>query len=283
MTRTNIPCERDGPSCAEWLLGESDQEPDHICSPVMAWSIERFIERRAHGAWQDAFGGYWPLPVGAKSIAEWPTSPNRCVVLWALRDFERWDGEYLFAVAQPNPAIEIPAWYTPLVTKPDAYAGLVAERHIDGMGSVWLLGLVERDIDAPFWWRWAQPVTLVEAQTSKATDLDTLNEKARTLLDWYSARLLGISFKIGPGRPLGSKEYWRDKEDFVSTVRAAIKAIQGQGRAVTQEQVFEYLSGRIETVPRPHAQGGYSLRQFQRDRKDYGFASWVELRDFCTS
>lgn len=87
----------------------------------------------------------------------------------------------------------------------------------------------------------------------------------------------------GIGRPKGSKEYWANREDFVRAVSAAIRAVQGKNIPVTRERVFEYLCGRMTNVPRPHGSGNYSLRQFDRDRKDYGFASWLELRDFCTT
>lgn len=111
------------------------------------------------------------------------------------------------------------------------------------------------------------------AKWGSLKDLHT--ESERLARDW--SRMLGMT--IG-GRPPGSKEYWCDREDFLTTVRAAIKTIEQDGPA-TQEKVAEYLSSQRTRVSRPHATGDYSERQFRRDREDFGFSTWAELKKTC--
>ena len=146
-----------------------------------------------------------------------------------------------------------------------------------------LLGLVEHGTDDPSWWRWADPIILTEAGALLAADLNALNNSAKSLMKWYKKELLG---KPAPGRPKGSKEYWRDKEDFVSAVETAIKALVEARKNVTQQSVAEYLANDDLRVPRSNPtgkSGGYSFDQFKRDRKDYGFKKWEDLKNFCAS
>src|SRR5690606_12731639 len=115
MTSTNVSCERDGPSCAAWLLGESDQEPDHICPGVMAWSVRHFIEQRAGGDWQATFDGFWPLPAGARAIQEWPTHAEEAATNWALLHSTHENPDIGAFRVRDVPPVDLPRWYFPIV------------------------------------------------------------------------------------------------------------------------------------------------------------------------
>jgi len=143
-------CEKEGePSCLDWLIGDSNDPPDHVCDVIAQASTAVFAaERDLYGhlypprPTQDLgallnpppsvhayvsnheYINSWPLPIGKGAIAEW----------YRLQNTMRHDkGEW-------SPLI---VTSSVLVTQDNAWLGLAAWRML-GTGTAWLLGLVER-------------------------------------------------------------------------------------------------------------------------------------------
>ena len=174
--------------------------------------------------------------------------------------------------------VDLPRWYFPIVpNNADALVGLAAQRHIDGVGSVWLLGLVESaDVDT---WVWAQPEISIEASPTKLGEIAKLVAEGDKLLGWYSATLLGKALKTR-GRRVGSKEGWTGKDEFDRLTSQAYQALKAKGEIVTQARMAEYL---YFTFDKLHPRRSESRepedieRAFQQDRCDYGYRTWDDL------
>ena len=295
-------CERENePSCADWLGGQSDTPTHHVCHKVRRASVEWFAWKRFPFAVPEQcwLASEYPLPLGAGAVAAW-NERERALANKSRREWEAyqeaggWQRALADNLAKTGRAVyweptvltarELPAWFTPVVAQPDAWLGLAGRRTTDA-GTAWLLGLAElasvSDDLRSAEWKQTEPVVLIEACARARADLDALTAAVRPLLDWYRLGVLGQRITVPVGRPAGSKEYWQGKDDYVAAVRTAIRALLAKGKTVTQEHVYEYIAGQMTRVAHSHAQSGYSLRQFQRDRADYGFSSWAELRDFC--
>ncbi len=249
------------PSCAAWLHENDAAEPAHLCQDTLQASVEYFAsERLVPYLHYRVFADAWPFPIGHHDIA----------TVWrgALKIHRIPDDD--------NPAFIVPA--LPSLHEPSWLAA--AWRRAAGTGIVWRLGLSKPVSDEEGIWEWVAPYVLTEGARTPA-DLDALTAVVRPLLTWYNTTLLGKSVKAPVGRPPGSKKYWQDKENFIAAVRAAIKAIEQTGRPATQEAVAEYISLNFTPLARPHASADYSERQFRRDRKDFGFLTWAELKKAC--
>lgn len=215
---------RDGkPSCAEWLDGCSNVEPDHMCFTVAQASTEWFAsERLVHSAVEhDWLCGTWPLPLGIQAYLDWRTER----VAWGWSDF-----------------LPKPCWPTPLVSQSDAWLGLAGWRTTDA-GTAWLLGLTELtlvsdDLLYQQWWKLAEPVVLMEAHARTRADLDALTKAVGPLLDWYNKTLLGKTFRTGKGGPTPK---WFTQDECRADVIGAIRYFLGQNSARLQEDVAAYL------------------------------------------
>ena len=224
--------------CHEWLYGDcSDgaRPPDHICPGVMAWSVRYFIEQRAGGDWQAAFDGFWPLPAGAHAIQEWPAHAEEAATNWAVLHSMHENPDIGAFRVRDVPPVDLPRWYFPIVpNNADALVGLAAQRHIDGVGSVWLLGLVESaDVDT---WVWAQPEILIEASPAKPSQLTKLYRGANKLFVWYSEKLLGKKFRTGGRRPA-----FKTPDQFIQKLMKS--HTDTRKRSCTKEQFAEAWLG----------------------------------------
>lgn len=259
-------------SCDGWLEGQSDITPEHMCWRKYVHSINLLFG--FHPSWP------WPVGIGRRSFSVWrdhiedgariPES-DISAILRVNRGFQSEKPDSVFVP-------DLPGF---LVARDDVWLGLVAARDLPA-GQVYLLGLVVNcaEDESEFWrpgsWKWTDALLVIQPLADKG--LASLTDTGKTLLTWYNKVLLGEPVL---GRPVGSKEYWSGKADFVGAVRTAIKALLAADKGITQERVHEYLAGNMTRVARSHGQGDYRFDQFKRDRKDYGFPSWEDLRDFC--
>lgn len=142
-------CER-VPSCVDWVFGRCEAIPDHFCSFVGYWSVQRFVQEwgLAHPL-GPAYLSTWPLPVGYRALNMWydrrlpleiPEGPL---------------GERLTLLAQslskPSDVVRTPAHtavmvhcrsavhpLAALITDPDAWLITAISRRLSA-GRIWLL------------------------------------------------------------------------------------------------------------------------------------------------
>lgn len=185
----------------------------------VAWfARERFAAPEHRGLRLD---WEYPLPLGAEAIATW-NEHERALADKSKREWEayqkaggRWAAmhrslaetgrPHYWEPADPHAARKLPAWFSPTVARPDAWLGLAGRRTTDA-GTAWLLGLTELTLASDDLlyrqWKLAEPVVLMEAHARTRADLDALTAAVQPLLDWYTRKLLGKTFRTGGPPPL---------------------------------------------------------------------------------
>jgi hypothetical protein len=305
-------------SCADWCYGVPDAEPpDHVCYEVFLGSIEHYVA--AHLGLDELHvsrSSTWPTPMGVQELRTWyeeqEARRDRQFPYVSTEFHQRWNEVFgtappplqhderlkMFDDFPPEQVAAVqrwwreglaesrvpPVWGAPPVSVPggEYWLGFVVRRPVDN-NTLWLLGLLGRPTAAEFdgnnWFKWIHPVLQIESSAVEARKLNAINKQSKQLLRWYNKRVLGKTAR--EGRPVGSKEHWRDRDDFLTAVRAAKNAIERRGQNVTQARVVEYLSVQRTSVTRPHADShGYTERQFRRDRQDFDFYTWEALKEF---
>jgi hypothetical protein len=305
-------------SCADWCYGVPEAEPpNHVCYPVIVGSIEHYIA--AHLGLEELRVGFqlsWPWQLGVHELRTWyeeqdarldrlsvypyvspefhqrwdevfgygppPSQDDERLRLFddfpaeRVAAFQRWSYE-MVAPTPPTPSV---FGAPPITTREERWLGFVVHRPV-GDSTLWMLGLLGRPTAEEFhgenWFKWIHPVLQVESHAVKA-GLDALTKQSKALLKWYNQTVLGELAR--KGRPVGSKEYWLGQDDFLAAVRAAVRAIQQGGDTVTQKRLAEYLWVQRTRVIRPLSEGADPERQFKRDRIDYGFPTWADLKEF---
>lgn len=248
-----IPCYQsqrgEDNDCGAWLRGASTSSPHHVCYDIACESVEMFASEHYVITCQTdtRYLAEWPLPVGANSILDWLTR------------------EQTQGIETPN------TWFAqPILQKDDARVGLAAYRQSE-TGHTWLLGLVKVLLPPP------QPPADASVDELRLyveglrrpcyvfTDMALLIEgkgqlqAAEVLSHWYECTILGTTLSH---RPPGSGTF-ASADEFMSTLRDAVRAVRSAGLKPTQKNVGQFLNA--------------DERQLRRWCRKYTGLSWREL------
>lgn len=193
------------PDCGGWLLGASEEPPDHVCYDIARASVQMFATQCSVvtcelDTW---YQSAWPLPAGRQAMCDW---------------HQKYGGD--------APA----TWLShPLLEDPMAQIGLAVMRRRE-TGSMWFLGLVKQ-VKTPGY-VFSGSALRIEG------DYTTLRDEANLVARWYAKTVLG---KVMRGRPPGSGTF-ENRQEFVECVGAVIDELIEHGEKPTQERVAEYMS-----------------------------------------
>lgn len=250
----DLPCPHT-PRCDLWLLGESDEQPDHVCLATCATTRRRYAtERLAHladtgDAQRAVFVAGWVPPPATPTELRRPAPDLSCVAPPTLAE-RRLDAfcEGLFhgfvAFRSGGPATVGGPWVGG--APPDAEG---FPRDAPRETRVCVFGLLAGGVAgvdntdgfpiAEHEWYWHSTATLFDG-----TLTDEAVGAARSVEAWFRKCLLGR--QVG-GRPPGPAPGWhtdlRDRQTFLAVVGAAVRALLAAGRATTQEQVCAAMAG----------------------------------------
>jgi len=273
------------PSCFVQLSPSSATLPKRVCEEMARQTVDSFLSGVPIRPEMDT-GGFsyaweWPAPIGEASIAA-----SRAQQLAVTRETQEHYGYTPSWLKTPDEPL--------LDCLDDALVGLVVQRNLtqDGrvIARITLFGLVEptqadrgkqpgtpdlfRSLGMEFGrsaYRHVEPVLKSEYLGTQKKEAQAVE---RQVLAWYRKYILGTLLR--PGRPPGSLEAFRSKDDFCATLRAAVFAISARGEYASAERVAEYLwaDGRLTSR---RGEGEDPARQLRRYSRAFGFNSWSEV------
>ncbi len=224
------------PRCNQWLLGESDDQPDHVCLATCATTRRRYAaERVGHLADPSQaeravyLTGWLPPPATPTELRR--PAPDLCCVAPPTLAERRLDPfcEGLFhgfvAFRSAGPATVAGPWVCG--KPPDAYGAPWATARET---RVYVFGLLANDEHA---WCWHSTATLFDGPLTEGAV-----SAARSVEAWFDRALLGRTF-VGrpPGPHDGDHTDLRDRRQFLAVVGAAVRALRAERRVPTQKQV----------------------------------------------
>jgi len=237
------------PRCDLWLLGESEEHPDHVCLATCATTRRRYAaERVGHladpsDAERAVYLSGWLPPPATPTGRRRPGPDLRCVAPPPLaeRPLDPFcEGLFYGFVAfrSAGPGVVEGPWVGGEPSDAEGWPwGTARETRVYVFG---LLASDVTDVDttdgipiAEHAWCWHSTATLFDGALT-----DGAVRAARSVEAWFGQCLLGRTF-VGrpPGPHDGDHTDLRDRRQFLAVVGAAVRFLRAERRATTQEQV----------------------------------------------
>jgi len=286
---SDAPCLSPYPACDAWLLGYSEEEPNHLCEPVASESVRNFAEVMAERRTprRRSRSSVWHvLPVTSSAIADY-----RIRMTAVQRRLRR-----AFRATVGTAEVELPDADLPgrLFDHPRAlWAGCVISQFSDGVshtersyftdfsqggmsrkhGRTWSHVLVvgellpddRRGRELPHSVALTDTFVLVEGPM-----WEDLVDATREAERWARRVLLGHSTgRRSRGRPRGTGEF-QTRQEFVSACRQAA-GLLGFDPTLLKQEALAIALGDVRGIK-------VVRETFRYWRKTFGFPSWADLK-----